>query len=609
MGTDGDGGERGRETEGGRKERVERHHWSQGENVREAMERVARAFDVQTPGDWKRVSLSDVGSVAGKGFTARYSVLEMLSIAFPEREWRQEQCRARVEQSYWDEREHRETFLTRVKAEANATLWSELSASDVTERGGGGLLRRFNGSLTRAIAESVRLTNGGDAEDCEGVRGTLLVGRVPRGFWSARENRKAWLKGNAEKFGVRETKDWCAVTQTMVRRMGGGALLNQYNGSWERARTDLLEECVPFLEQENPWKRKSLEERKRFMRELGEELLIEGPGDWKSVGKRQIREREGGRALLSLYGNALHRCFSALVPGYEVEEKRQKSGSHDWGSVEARRAFLQLLAKKHGVAEPSHWRSVTAAHVREEEGGSSLLRRYQGSVGALLVENFPELTITQVRTRAERGHWSLRENRRKFLERVAEELDVRRPEDWSRVTSASVRALGGSSLLDFYGGSLYAALRDINSDGKGGSDGGNVTVASGENDESAWERFKVRAVIPRGYWEEAENVRLFLAHLQRGLGLKTKMDWYRVSRQQIRDHNGGGLLTASRSWLDVLAAAFPDEDWREVSSLALAKKSAQRHLLERLCDLFPTGVAESASFDRADVAGAKILSL
>lgn len=597
-----------RRREGAKKERVERNHWSQGENVREAMDRVAKAFDVQSPGDWRRVSLSDVGSVIGKGITGRYSVREMLSIAFPEREWRQEECRPQVEQSYWDERENRERFLLRVKEESKATHWSELTVSEVTDRGGGGLLRRFGGSLSRAIAESVTMGCKGTGETYEGVRGTMALGRVPRGFWSSRENRRAWLKGKEEKLGVRETKDWCHVTQSMIRRFGGGALLNLYGGSWQRARADLLEECLPFLERENPMESRS--ERERFMRGLGEELGIVKPEEWSRVKKQQLLAREGGKNLLSLYGNALHRCLEDLIPGYK---EKKSEGRHDWRSVEARRAFIKTLAEKHGVTEPSHWKRVSADDIRKENGGKSLLRRYQGSVGALLVENLPDVTLTDVRNRAERGHWSKRENRRKFIERAAEELGITRPEDWSRVTSASFRSLGGSALLDHYNGSLYAALKDINSEDKRDSDTshdtGTVAVTPGVDDKSEWERFKVRAVIPREYWEVKENVRLFLSHLQQELGLRTKMDWYRVSRRQIREYNGGGLLSASRSWLDVLQATFPDEDWRGVDSLALAKKSTQRNLLERLCDLFTAESSESSSFERPDVQGGKFLTL
>lgn len=59
-------------------------------------------------------------------------------------------------------------------------------------------------------------------------------------------------------------------------------------------------------------------------------------------------------------------------------------------------------------------------------------------------------------------HWKSIENRKAFMSSVAEELDVKKPSDWGRVTIESIKSLGGGALLNrYYKNSLFHCLQSL----------------------------------------------------------------------------------------------------------------------------------------------------
>jgi hypothetical protein len=46
------------------------------------------------------------------------------------------------------------------------------------------------------------------------------------------------------------------------------------------------------------------------------------------------------------------------------------------------------------------------------------------------------------------------------------------------------------------------------------------------------------ALVPRGFWENINNQRIFFNHVANELGLTNMEDWYSVSAKTIHDHGG-----------------------------------------------------------------------
>lgn len=54
------------------------------------------------------------------------------------------------------------------------------------------------------------------------------------------------------------------------------------------------------------------------------------------------------------------------------------------------------------------------------------------------------------------------ENRKKFLDEVANKLNIQNPRDWGKITTSQIHEIGGGSLLTtYYNGSLFYCLQSV----------------------------------------------------------------------------------------------------------------------------------------------------
>lgn len=58
-----------------------------------------------------------------------------------------------------------------------------------------------------------------------------------------------------------------------------------------------------------------------------------------------------------------------------------------------------------------------------------------------------------------RSYWKSLENRKNFLEEIRIKLGVKNSKDWGKVTIQRFKQLGGSTLLNYYDGSLVSCLQ------------------------------------------------------------------------------------------------------------------------------------------------------
>jgi len=311
-------------------------------------------------------------------------------------------------------------------------------------------------------------------------------------------------------------------------------------------------------------------ERRAFMDKVAAKHGVARPEDWKKVSN----EAAGGATLLRRFNSSVIDLLRAVYPEREWEERevRPKLTREYWSSAERRKAFLLEVAEKHGLVGEDgavDWRRLTYSLLLEERG-TGLLARY-GSVMALLQDTFPDLQLEagDCLLRVPAAHWQEHENRRKFVESLAEELGLERPEDWKRVSMRDVQARGGAGLLAFHGQDMVALLRDA----YGGS-------------EEEWVHYNCRRNVRSEHWEETDNVREFVAYLAQELHIQQAADWGRVSRRQLTALGASGLLQAM-PLEQALRTAYPDEKWEEVQLDRQMKKSGQWRMRVGLARLYP----------------------
>ncbi|RMG36348.1 MAG: hypothetical protein D6725_10755 [Planctomycetota bacterium] len=144
-----------------------------------------------------------------------------------------------------------------------------------------------------------------------------------------------------------------------------------------------------------------------------------------------------------------------------------------------------------------------------------------------------------------RDYWSYPAHRRRYMHWASGALGLRRYEDWYAVTTQRLRRLpGGASLLNVFGGSLYAAVQE----------------AFPEYEFLPW----LFRACPRSFWHAAENRRWYMRWLEGELGIVRPEQWYAVTHEDFKRHKGSGFLTCHHSSIPEAVREYrPEYPWCE----------------------------------------------
>lgn len=194
--------------------------------------------------------------------------------------------------------------------------------------------------------------------------------------------------------------------------------------------------------------------RREFFDRAAEALNVKHPVDWGRVSHQSLF-RLGGKGLMKRYGYCLSAALQDVYPEEDINpmEWRRKPRNY-WGTLENRRAFLDMLAKRKGVECVGDWRRVSTSDVRDA-GGTGLLSYYGSFVDALKDsyeehrEHWSESDASTWRNKSPNGHWEEEGNVCAFMERAKQHLLIREDSDWQRVSTVQLQALpGGRTVLE-----------------------------------------------------------------------------------------------------------------------------------------------------------------
>lgn len=166
-----------------------------------------------------------------------------------------------------------------------------------------------------------------------------------------------------------------------------------------------------------------------------------------------------------------------------------------------------------------------------------------------------------------KNYWREKENVRRFLDRMAEDIGIAEPSGWRSVRNADIIANGGFGLLQHHGNLLKA-----------------LQLAYPEQSFSVE---SCRPSVPRTHWEDDRAVKDFITGVAEKLRIREQSDWARVSLQQLRSLGAGSLLN-SMSLSQALEITYPnDGPWEFASERSRQRpgKCAQRSLAVALAEL------------------------
>lgn len=227
----------------------------------------------------------------------------------------------RVPNGYWDIREHRIQYLTWLGSRygfQTPTDWYAARKSHFQNNGGGGLLRNaYQSSVMKALVDY--LPN----YDWK----AWLFGGAPNGFWKSPNNRQQFMNWLTVKLNIIRTEDWYGVTGAdFFAHHGGGLLNNEFNGSVQAV---LLDYKPNF--KWRAWRFPSVpqgfwfapENRRSYLRWLGEELGFRTQADWKQVTRQHFYENYGSGLFVGYYNGSTERAIQELFANPSLPERLQ----------------------------------------------------------------------------------------------------------------------------------------------------------------------------------------------------------------------------------------------------------------------------------------------
>eukprot|EP01027_Heterolobosea_sp_BB2_P018918 GEZU01026579.1.p1 GENE.GEZU01026579.1~~GEZU01026579.1.p1 ORF type:complete len:601 (+),score=135.41 GEZU01026579.1:14-1816(+) len=218
-----------------------------------------------------------------------------------------------------------------------------------------------------------------------------------------------------------------------------------------------------------------------------------------------------------------------------------------WKNINNQRLFMDKVAVDMQVKNFEDWYSVSVKEIIARGGGPLLKDYYENSMLLALQGIYPEHPWQEAGSpRALNGYWNDPKNQRNFLNRIAEELNVKTLDDFYKISADDVRSKGGASLLNhYYDGSLEKALQTI-------------------YPEHNWDVSKFEKAS-NDYWKDPKNHRELFDRIGEEIGINQLDDWYQIGTDEIQARGGGTLLLDyyNNSLARALRAIYPEHDWVE----------------------------------------------
>lgn len=211
-----------------------------------------------------------------------------------------------------------------------------------------------------------------------------------------------------------------------------------------------------------------------------------------------------------------------LKPSEDFTFPTAKDSKSFWSAKENRENYLSWLERKIGIKTPADWYSVNIDTFYKNKG-TGAIRYYDYSVYKLLRDLRPALNLLAWKfPLVPKGFWNIAKNRRSYIEWLVKELNFEKKEDWYKLKNDDLKKNWGSGLLHRYESSMYKLMKDL----------------FPEIDFLPW-KF---SMVPKGFWEVAENRKWYINWLGETLGYKRPEDWYQLTVKLVNYNYGGGLL-------------------------------------------------------------------
>src|SRR3990167_136305 len=187
-----------------------------------------------------------------------------------------------------------------------------------------------------------------------------------------------------------------------------------------------------------------LKNQREFLEDLERKFKIDKRTDWTKAYNRKKIPENGGSGLLSCYEN-YYDCLRTIFP--EIKWQIIWFSALPvkfWEKPENQLQFLKEFEEKHKITEREQWYDISPNFFKANKG-RVLFNLYENSFYKLLSKLVPDYKWEPTSFSAPRCWDSLIEQR-KFMDEIAQKLNVKEPQDWNNVQYRDIHARGGHSL-------------------------------------------------------------------------------------------------------------------------------------------------------------------
>lgn len=401
---------------------------------------------------------------------------------------------------------------------------------------------------------------------------------VNSSFWNNIENQKKFLNWISKELNIQKLEDWYNVKQEIFIEKGGYVLITKYYGNlfyflkamypdfnW---KPWLFKKVSPFF-----WKNK--ENQKLFIKWLENEFNIKHLNDWYKINTKDV-ENKGGIGILSHFNDSLYKMLKNIYPDHNWKPWLfLMVPSNFWKTLENQKKYIEWLSSQLNILKLEDWYRVTYNMIIENSG-RGLLHHYNNSIIKMLQSIYPHYDWKPwLFSVVQHKFWNDIKNQKKYIDWLAEELNIKTFEDWYSINRYHILSKGGSRLLNFYNGSVYKIVQSI-------------------YPEFEWKPWLFEHT-PELFWNSNNSVKNYISWLEQKLHIKTLDDWYNISSTDIsKYYQGSTLLKKYGGFKSFLMHCYPEYNWNIslFDNIQRKPSKSQLRLFQLIKNIFPNEIIE-----------------
>jgi len=226
-----------------------------------------------------------------------------------------------------------------------------------------------------------------------------------------------------------------------------------------------------------------------------------------------------------------------------LEDKLQRVPNGFWDNNEAVDCYIIWFKHTYKITKDEDWYNIKVRDIEKNEG-SRLLSRYNSSLIDFLNSYYPDKEFLQWKfNQVQKNYWKYSENRKKCFEWLVKKLNYNNYEDYYKLKQRVFIDNDVGKLVGYYQDSTLKLLQDL-------------------FPEHLWLPWKFEQVSKSFDWLNKDNAKLWLEWFAREHNYNSMEDWYKITQNEIKKYNGGGLLWHyNGSHLHMLSDNYPEYNW------------------------------------------------